>query len=128
MSRILALLLGVAFLAAGALGVAGIANPVVGGVGSGAIFETNAMHDYVHIGSGVLLLLGAFTIGSRVTLLIVGVVYALVAVAGFVFPLQDGMLFGMVHLTQNDKWLHVGLAAVLLIAGLVPAGGAKSSD
>lgn len=121
MNKMIALLLGVVFIVIGGISIAGIANPIVGAAGSGAMFETNPMHDYVHIGSGLVLIAGALTVGARATLLLVGVVYAIVAVLGYVAP---DMLMNYIHLNEADKWLHVGLAVVLLGAGLLPDGKA----
>lgn len=123
MSRFLALLFGVAFLAAGALGYFHIGGSIVGEAGSGALLETNQMHDYLHLGSGALLLVGTLLIGSRPVLMLVGVVYALLAVAGFLMKDQGPMLFGMIYLNDNDRWLNVGLAAGLLVSGLLPGKG-----
>lgn len=125
MSKLLALVLGVAFIAAGALGY--VDNPIVGGPGSGAMFETNAMHNYVHIGSGAVLILGALTFGAKPALLLVGVAYAAVTAAHFFMPPADGMLLGLVHVNENDKWLHAGLTVALLVAAFLPGGGTKAA-
>lgn len=106
-----AMVLGIVFLIVGALGF--VPNPIVGANG---IFLTNHLHDLVHIGSGIVLLLGAYSaLGSGMALRIVGIVYALVAVLGFVMP---GMVFG-IAMNMADHWLHVILAIVILYAGFV---------
>ena len=51
-----ALVLGVVFVLVGIAGF--VPNPLVGPNG---IFVTNAMHDYVHIGSGAVLVLAGLT-------------------------------------------------------------------
>ena len=110
-ARNAAILFGVAFLVVGALGY--VSNPIVGPAG---LFMTNALHNIVHIASGVLLLAGAFLgLGSSTALKIVGAIYGLVAICGF-FMVTDGEMFG-VAINTADKWLHVGLAAALLAAG-----------
>jgi hypothetical protein len=104
-----AMVLGVVFLIAGALGF--IPNPIVGANG---IFLTNQMHDWVHIASGIVLLLGAYSpLGAGMALRVVGIVYAIVAVLGFV---MGDMLFG-IAMNMADHWLHVVLAIVILYAG-----------
>ncbi len=117
-----ALILGVVLVLAGVAGF--FPNPLVGPEG---FFVTNAMHDYIHIGSGAVLVLAGLTSLAKPGLLLVGVIYAVVAVLGFVMP--DEMMLGMVHVNQNDRYLHVGLAAVLLAAGLLlPARRAASGS
>jgi hypothetical protein len=111
-----ALILGVVFVLAGAAGF--FPNPLVGPEG---IFVTNPMHDYVHIGSGAVLILAGLTSFAKPGLLLVGLIYAAVAVMGFV--MQDDMLLGLVHINDADRYLHVGLAVVVLGAGLfLPSG------
>jgi hypothetical protein len=113
-----ALVLGVVLVLAGAASF--IPNPLVGPNG---IFVTNPMHDYVHIGSGVVLILAGMSAFAKPGLLLVGVIYAAVAVLGFV--MQEEMLLGLIHMNDADRYLHVGLAIVLLAAGLLlPSGNA----
>ena len=107
-----ALVLGVVLVLAGVAGF--VPNPLVGPEG---IFVTNPMHDYVHIGSGVVLILAGMSAFAKPGLLLVGVIYAAVAVLGFV--MQEEMLFGLVHVNDADRYLHVGLAVVLLAAGIL---------
>ena len=113
-----ALVLGVIFVLVGAAGF--FPNPIVGPEG---MFVTNPMHDYVHIGSGAVLILAGLTPMAKLGLIVVGLVYGAVAVAGFV--IADDMLFGMIHVNQNDRYLHVGLAVVILAAGFLLGDGAK---
>jgi hypothetical protein len=117
-----ALVLGVIFVLAGIAGF--VPNPVVGPNG---IFVTNAMHDYVHIGSGAVLILAGLTSFAKPGLLLVGVIYAAVAALGFV--MQEEMLFGLIHINDADRYLHVGLALVLLAAGiLLPSGNTAAAQ
>jgi hypothetical protein len=104
-----AMVLGIVFVIAGALGF--IPNPVVGANG---IFMTNHLHDWVHVGSGIVLLLGAYSpLGSGMALRVIGVIYAIVAVLGFI---MGDMVFG-IAMNMADHWLHVVLAVVILYAG-----------
>jgi hypothetical protein len=106
-----ALVLGFVFIIVGVLGY--VPNPIVGPSG---IFVTNTVHNLIHIGSGIVLLLGAYSsLGSSVALKIIGVVYAIVAVLGFLMP--GDMMLGMVAMNGADRWLHVALAIVILYAG-----------
>ena len=106
-----AMVLGIVFLIVGALGF--VPNPIVGENG---IFLTNHTHDWVHIGTGIVILLGAYSpLGATLTLRVVGIIYAIVAVLGFVMP--GDMLMGMIAMNMADHWLHVVLAIVILYAG-----------
>jgi hypothetical protein len=106
-----ALVLGFVFIIVGVLGY--VPNPIVGPSG---IFVTNTVHNLIHIASGIVLLLGAYSsLGSSLALKVIGVVYALVAVLGFLMP--GDMMLGMVAMNGADRWLHVALAIVILYAG-----------
>lgn len=104
-----AMVLGIVFVIAGALGF--VPNPIIGANG---IFMTNHLHDWVHVGSGIVLLLGAYSpLGSGMALRVIGVIYAIVAVLGFI---MGDMVFG-IAMNMPDHWLHVVLAVVILYAG-----------
>ncbi|HEX5006851.1 MAG TPA: DUF4383 domain-containing protein [Hyphomonadaceae bacterium] len=111
-----ALVLGVIFILVGIAGF--VPNPLVGPNG---IFVTNPMHDYIHIGSGAVLVLAGLSSFAKPGLLLVGVIYAAVAALGFV--MQEDMLLGLIHVNDADRYLHVGLALVLLAAGILLPGG-----
>lgn len=118
-----AMVLGIVFVIVGALGF--IPNPIVGPAG---IFMTNDVHNWIHIGSGIVLLLGVYSgIGPSLALKIIGVLYAIVAVLGFVLPMPDSMMLGMIGMNMADKWLHVVLAIVLLYAGFGLAEQGKAA-
>ncbi len=75
------------------------------------IFPINLLHNVVHIGLGVWGVLSARTWATAKTYAIgAGVIYAVLAVAGFVVP----TLFGLVPIGGSDIWLHVILAVVLI--------------
>jgi hypothetical protein len=117
-----ALVLGVIFILVGIAGF--FPNPLVGPNG---MFVTNPMHDYVHIGSGVVLVIAGLTSFAKPGLLLVGAIYAAVAALGFI--MQDDMLLGLIHVNDADRYLHVGLALVLLAAGiLLPSGNTAAAQ
>lgn len=117
-----ALVLGVIFVLVGAAGF--VPNPLVGPNG---MLVTNPMHDYVHIGSGVVLVIAGLTSFAKPGLLLVGAIYAAVAALGFI--MQDDMLLGLIHVNDADRYLHVGLALVLLAAGiLLPSGNTAAAQ
>lgn len=109
----------VAMIAGAVLALVGILgffnDPVLG------MFEVNAVHNVVHLLSGGVLLAAAFIDGgrnSRMSLLVLGVVYALVAILGFVAPaLTESILLGTTTnpaLNMADNVLHVVLAVVFI--------------
>jgi hypothetical protein len=115
----MAVLFGVVFLVVGILGfVPGVTKDqmLLG------IFHVNTAHNAVHLLSGVIALFcGMSSLGaSRMYFRIFGLVYALVAVLGFLNP-GDNMLLGLITNNTADTWLHVGIAAVSLLIGFMPA-------
>jgi Domain of unknown function (DUF4383) len=114
MVKTAAMLFGIVFLAIGILGfVPGITKDdmLLG------IFMVNPAHSVVHIASGVVALFCAMSGAgaSRVYFQIFGIVYAIVAVLGFMNP--NGLLLGMISNNPADTYLHVGIAVVSLLLG-----------
>jgi len=107
-----ALVIGIVFIIVGILGF--VPNPIVSPTG---LFVVDTMHNLVHLISGIVLLAGAYGFGASLALKIVGIVYAIVAVLGFFMVGEDGVMLGLIHVNEADKWLHVALAIVILIAG-----------
>src|SRR3954467_2101242 len=94
-----AILFGIVFLAVGILGFVPAATPPMADGNGGmllGLFHVNAAHNAVHLASGIVFLLcGMAGAGpSRMFFKIFGLVYALVAVLGFVKG--NGLLLGMV--------------------------------
>jgi hypothetical protein len=114
MAKTLAYVFGVVFVLVGLLGF--VPNPLVG---MGAIFETDMLHNVVHILFGVILLVVAMKAAekSALWLKILGAVYLVLAVLGFLMVPEGGALLGLVHTNHADHWLHVVLGVVLLGAG-----------
>jgi hypothetical protein len=115
----MAVLFGVVFLV---VGILGFVPAVTKGEMLLGIFHVNTAHNAVHLLSGVVALLcGMSGVGaSRWYFRIFGLVYALVAVLGFLNP-GDTMLLGLISNNMADTWLHVGIAAVSLLIGFMPA-------
>ena len=118
MVKTAAVLFGVVFLLVGILGfvLAVTKDQMLLG-----IFHVNAAHNCVHLLSGVIALFAGMTsVGAaRMYFRIFGLVYGLVAVMGFF--VGDGMLLGLITNNAADTWLHVGIAAVSLLLGFMPA-------
>jgi hypothetical protein len=118
MIKTAAFLFGIVFILIGILGfVPGVTdNQMLLGV-----FHVNAVHNVVHLLSGAAALFaGMASAGAaRIYFRVFGVIYGLVAVMGFM--MGDGMLLGMISNNTADTWLHVGIAAVSLLLGFLPA-------
>ena len=119
MVKTMGMLFGIVFLAVGILGfVPGVSNPGPDGMPMLlGIFMVNTVHSIVHIASGAVFLFASMAgaAGARLWFKIFGIVYALVAVMGFV--VGDGMIFNLISNNKADTWLHVVLAAAMLLIG-----------
>ena len=123
MVKTAAIIFGIVFLAVGILGFVPAAITTVDGMPMLlGIFHVNAFHNCVHLASGVVFLLcGMAGAGpSRMFFKIFGLVYALVAILGFMNPM--GPLFGLMSNNPAVTWLHVVLAAAMLFLGFGPVG------
>jgi hypothetical protein len=118
-----AILFGIVFLAVGILGfIPALAAPDANGMPMLlGIFMVNGAHSIVHIASGIVFLLcGMAGAGpARLFFKIFGLVYAVVAILGFMKG--EGMLLGLISNNVADTWLHVVLAAAMLFLGFGPA-------
>jgi hypothetical protein len=79
------------------------------------MFPVNLLHNIVHLVFGLWGLAASRTwSGSKSYLTIVGVIYLVLTIVGFLSP--SG--FGLVPLGGNDVWLHAVLAIAMLGIGL----------
>ena len=116
MAKSLGMLFGLVFLAVGILGfVPGVTNNemLLG------VFMVNSAHSIVHIVSGAIFLFASMSGAgaARLWFQLFGVIYAIVAVLGFMNP--NGMLLGMISNNPADTWLHVVLAVAMLAIGFL---------
>jgi len=124
--RTFALAVGVVFILIGLLGF--LPALVPGGALLG-IFAVNALHSVVHLLIGVLGVAAAYTGFPRLYNRVIGVVYFLLAILGFIPALVfNGALLGLVSINLADNLLHlvVGAAAMyvgFLIADRAPIAG-----
>jgi hypothetical protein len=118
MAKKLALIFGVIFLLVGILGFLG----GVGIVGETGIFVTDSTHDWIHVITGLILLIVAFAAPAKsgLVLTILGVVYLIVAILGFF----TNPVLGFIHGNTADAVLHLVLGAVLLWGGVKGKGAA----
>ena len=105
---------GIVFVLVGILGF--VPNPLVAPHG---VFAVNLAHNLVHIGTGAVFVAAALRFADKADLVFktVGAAYVVVTVAGFLT--SGNMLLGLVHINDADRWLHLGLAVVILAAGIV---------
>jgi hypothetical protein len=115
----------VAMVAGAVLVLIGILGFVPGQEAILGLFEVNLLHNLVHLLSGAVLLGAAFMnngANARITLLVLGVVYAIVTVLGFVAPGLTHSLLGSEVATVGllyDNILHLLLAIVFIAVPLV---------
>jgi hypothetical protein len=114
------LVAGLALLLAGVLGFLSDASFDTGNAVQGEKFlgfEVNAIHNLVHVVSGLLLLAASPKRASaRVVALGFGLVYGLVAIIGLI----DGEdVLGLIPINGPDNILHVALAALGVITALI---------
>lgn len=118
MIKAAAILFGIVFFVVGVLGfVPAITTEMNGMPMLLGIFHVNTAHNIVHLASGaVFLLCGlASAAASRTFFRIFGLIYAVVAVLGFLKG--DGLLLGVISNNMPDVWLHMVLAATMLLLG-----------
>ena len=114
MIQTLAWVFGIVFLAVGVLGfVPGItANGHLLG-----IFEVDALHNIIHLASGLAAVAAAWGMYSpRTYFQVFGVVYGLVTVVGFV---QGDTVLGLIPVNMADNVLHLAIAAAALYIGFM---------
>jgi hypothetical protein len=116
MVRKSAVFFGVLLVAVGILGFVPAAAPNEHLFG---IFHVNAAHNIVHLLSGVFALLcgTASEHAARVFFRVFGIVYAVVALLGFLGG--DRLILGIISNNMADVWLHAGIAIVSLVLGFV---------
>ena len=121
MLKKIALVFGVVFIAVGLLGFVPALAPDGHLLG---LFHINPLHNVVHIASGAVALWAGMSSerNSRLYFQIFGVVYALVAVLGFVYG--DQPILGLIANNAADTWLHVVIAVVTLYLGF----GTKTAE
>jgi len=119
LTRIVVLVFGAVYVVVGLLGFLG--DPIVAEstaenmeTATGdllGLFPINIVHNIVHLAIGAFLLWGATEHDNAVLAArVVGAVYLLVGLLGFVAP----DTFGLMPIGGNDIWLHLATAVILL--------------
>lgn len=108
------LLFGIVFILTGILGF--VPNPLIAPQG---VFAVNLAHNLVHVGTGFIFVVAALRYAGKTVLVFkaIGSAYVVVTIAGFLT--SGNMLLGLVHINDADRWLHLGLAVVILATGFV---------
>ena len=90
------------------------------------IFDVNGWHNIVHLASGaVLLAFAAKRATAKMAALLFGVVYGVVTVIGFI----DGTdVLAIIPVNGADNFLHLGISAAAIVAGLISSGDDKAID
>lgn len=105
-------LFGVVMLLVGILGFVPALTP--GGLLLG-VFQVNALHNIVHLATGLLAVWAAGTAAnSRLFFKVFGIVYGLVTILGFV---MNGDILGLIPVNMADNLLHILITVVALYAG-----------
>ena len=114
--KTIAIVFGIVLLLAG---IAGFVPALTPGGKLLGIFAVNTMHNIVHVATGIVALITGFASdrAAKIYFQIFGIVYAIVAVLGFVTG--DGLLLGLITNNTADTWLHVAIAVVALFLGFV---------
>lgn len=115
MLRPTAVVIGLAFLV---LGILGFIPQLVDSGNLFGIFRFNYEYRMAHISSGILgILCGLYSReASKLYFLILGIIYAILAVMGFTS--EKGMLFGMFDNNRADSWFNAVVATLSLYLGI----------
>lgn len=113
MIKKLAIVFGVVFVAIGVLGfIPGVTTADGKLLG---IFQVSTLHNIIHLLSGIAALIAASdVVYSRLYFRVFGVVYALVAIIGW---LQGNTVLGLIDVNFADNILHTVLAIAISAIG-----------
>ncbi|MDQ3771727.1 MAG: DUF4383 domain-containing protein [Actinomycetota bacterium] len=117
--QLFALVFGAVYVLIGILGM--FITTSVDETGTLIVFDVNLIHNIVHFAVGALLLVGSRTAaGAKTVNLIIGVVYLLLALLGF---LEVGFLVDLLtEINLADNLLHLVTGAAALYFGTAGAG------
>jgi Domain of unknown function (DUF4383) len=127
MSRTFALVIGIVFLVLGILGFIllfkfGAEDYLFG------IFAVDAVNNLIHLLVGALGVAAFIWDRARLYCRVLGIVYLVVGVLGFIpaFVFGDEMLFGLFHANLADSVLHLVVGAAAAYLGFAPQPGGRS--
>jgi hypothetical protein len=125
MTKKIALACGIFSIAFGVLGF--IPNPLVG---PGSFFEANQIYDMARIAFGIILL-GVATLEparAHLWLQVLGVVYLLRAIMGFLLVPHSGYLFHALSVNTADNFLHLAIGLILLVPSFLSVQHTPTSE
>jgi uncharacterized membrane protein len=122
MAKKASIVFGIIFVIIGILGFFG--NPIVG---EGGLFHTDTVHNIVHLVLGIILLAFAKKSSAGTVLTVIGVIYLIVAIIGFI---SGTSVLGIFEVNAADNWLHLVLGIILGGLGLAsrPKGAVPMSS
>ncbi len=122
MAKKSALVIGIVFVLVAILGF--IPNGIVG---EGATFETNTLHDIIHLIFGIILIGVSVKAAekSATALKVTGIIYLILAIVGFI---QGDTVLGIIPVNGADNWLHLVLGIVIGALGFAGKGGSSAPD
>ena len=88
------------------------------------IFEVDAVHNVIHLVSGLVGLIMASQGMAATFAKAFGAIYGLVAILGFMMhtgPTETTKLLGLIEINHADNYLHLLLTVVLLAVGFMRA-------
>jgi hypothetical protein len=108
-----------------AIGVLGFVPGITSGGNLLGIFEVDALHNVIHLVTGLVFLAVAWKYNehAKISFKVFGVIYALVAVLGFI---QGSTVLGLIGVNLADNLLHIVVAGVALYAGFMMKDGMSS--
>jgi hypothetical protein len=81
-------------------------------------FDVDLVHNIVHLVTGVLGIIAAFTAYSVWYNRVFGIVYLLIALVGFIpQATMSGMFLGLMHVNMPDHFLHLIVGLILGATG-----------
>ena len=112
-SKTICLAFGLPFVAVGILGF--FPNPLVSHHG---VFEVNLVHNLLHVVVGAIFIIGALLPDNAARRTLQSLSIAGIALALLGFVTKNGLILGLIHVNEADKWLHAVLAVVIVAAAV----------
>jgi len=112
MTKTFTLIVGAVFFL---LGVAGFVNNPL--IGERAFFYAGTTLNIVHMIAGAILWIVARTMSHRAehALQAIGFIFLFVSIFGFILPSAEQPLFGIIHVSVADNWLHLAFGTLLIM-------------
>ena len=135
-NRIFALALGSVFVLIGIIGFLIPAENSTGVQALFGLFDVDTVHNMIHLLTGILGIIAAFTGQARTFNQVFGVIYTLLGILGLFpvlyFPSQayghdSGLFLGLLHINAADHILHLIAGSAAIAMGFFVAKGVPST-